>query len=123
MFNKNNKHLMNEINLESENNDLFLDLQNKIPNLDILVKKNIISASTAERVKIFKSIIENKYLKLKEREKLIKRNWNNIEKYLTTITSLTELEKEEIKTIAKIKENQIYRLISLSSYILGYVLN
>ena len=38
---------MNEINLESENNDLFLDLQNKIPNLDILVKKNIISASTA----------------------------------------------------------------------------
>ena len=111
MFNKNNKHLMNEINLESENNDLFLDLQNKIPNLDILVKKNIISASTAERVKIFKSIIENKYLKLKEREKLIKRNWNNIEKYLTTITSLTELEKEEIKTIAKIKENQIYRLI------------
>ena len=47
MFIKNNKHLMNEINLESENNDLFLDLQNKIPNLDILVKKNIISASTA----------------------------------------------------------------------------
>ena len=102
---------MNKINLEDENDDLFLDLKNKIPNLDILVKKKIISASTAERVKIFKSIIENKYVKLKERENLKKRNWNNIENYLSTITCLTESEKEEIKIIAKIKENQIYRLI------------
>ena len=47
--------------------------EDEIPNLDILVKNRIISSSTAEKVKIFKSIIENKYLKLKEREKSKKR--------------------------------------------------
>ena len=102
---------MIEINQEKENNELYLEFQSKIINLDILVSKKIISSSTAEKVKIFKSIIENKYLKLKEREKMKKINWNKIEKYLSTITSLTESEKEEIKITAKIKENQIYRLI------------
>ena len=85
--------------------------EDEIPNLDILVKNRIISSSTAEKVKIFKSIIENKYLKLKEREKSKKKNWNNIEKYLSTIISLTESEKDEIRQLAKLKENQLYRLI------------
>ena len=100
---------MNEINEENEKDNN--KIEQEIPNLDILVKKGIISSSTAEKVKIFKSIIENKYLKLNEREKLKIRNWNKIEKYLSTITSLTESEKKEIKLMAKLKENQMYRLI------------
>ena len=100
---------MNEINEENEKDNNKIDPE--IPNLDILVKKGIISSSTAEKVKIFKSIIENKYLKLNEREKLKIRNWNKIEKYLSTITSLTESEKKEIKLMAKLKEHQMYRLI------------
>ena len=101
---------MNEITKENENL-MDLDMVKNIPNLDILAQKKIISSSTAEKVKIFKSIIENKYLKLKEREKTKKNNWNKIEKYLSSITSLSDAEKDEIKIIAKIKENQIYRLI------------
>ena len=101
---------MNEITKENENL-MDLDMVKKIPNLDILAQKKIISSSTAEKVKIFKSIIENKYLKLKEREKTKKNNWNKIEEYLSSITSLSEAEKDEIKIMAKIKENQIYRLI------------
>ena len=104
---------MNEINKEKENEskNIDLDLEKDIPNLDTLVKTKVISSSTAERVKITKSIIENKYLKLIEREKAKKNNWNKIDKYLSTITALTESEKNEIKIIAKLKENQIYRLI------------
>ena len=63
---------MNEITKENENL-MDLDMVKKIPNLDILAQKKIISSSTAEKVKIFKSIIENKYLKLKEREKTKKK--------------------------------------------------
>ena len=100
---------MNEIKQENDQNNN--NLEQEIPNLDILVKKKIISSSTAEKVKIFKSIIEYKYLKLNEREKLKKKIWNKINKYLSTITSLTDSEKEEIKIIAKLKENQMYRLI------------
>ena len=104
---------MNEINKEKENDseNIDLDLEKDIPNLDTLVKTKIISSSTAERVKISKSMIENKYLKLIEREKTKKNNWNNIDKYLSTITALTEQEKKEIKITAKLKENQLYRLI------------
>ena len=104
---------MNEINKEKENEskNIDLDLEKDIPNLDTLVKTKVISSSTAERVKITKSIIENKYLKLIEREKAKKNNWNKIDKYLSTITALTESEKKEIKIAAKLKENQIYRLI------------
>ena len=104
---------MNEINKENENEgkNRDLDLEKDIPNLDTLVKTKVISSSTAERVKISKSIIENKYLKLIEREKAKKNNWSKIDKYLSTITALTESEKNEIKIIAKLKENQIYRLI------------
>ena len=104
---------MNEINKEKENEskNIDLDLEKDIPNLDTLVKTKVISSSTAERVKITKSIIENKYLKLIEREKAKKNNWSKIDKYLSTITALTESEKKEIKIAAKLKENQIYRLI------------
>ena len=104
---------MNDINKEKENDseNIDLDLEKDIPNLDTLVKTKVISSSTAERVKISKSMIENKYLKLIEREKTKKRNWNNIDKYLSTITALTEQEKKEIKITAKLKENQLYRLI------------
>jgi len=104
---------MNEINKEKENDseNIDLDLEKDIPNLDTLVRTKVISSSTAERVKISKSMIENKYLKLIEREKTKKRNWNNIDKYLSTITALTEQEKKEIKITAKLKENQLYRLI------------
>ena len=104
---------MNEINKEKENEgkNRDLDLEKDIPNLDTLVKTKVISSSTAERVKITKSIIENKYLKLIEREKAKKNNWSKIDKYLSTITALTESEKKEIKIAAKLKENQIYRLI------------
>ena len=104
---------MNEINKEKENEskNIDLDLEKDIPNLDTLVKTKVISSSTAERVKISKSIIENKYLKLIEREKAKKNNWSKIDKYLSTITALTESEKKEIKITAKLKENQIYRLI------------
>ena len=104
---------MNEINKEKENEskNIDLDLEKDIPNLDTLVKTKVISSSTAERVKISKSIIENKYIKLIEREKAKKNNWSKIDKYLSTITALTESEKKEIKITAKLKENQIYRLI------------
>ena len=37
-------------------------------------------------------------------------NWNKIDNYLSTIKNLTEKEKNEIKIIAKLKENQLYRL-------------
>ena len=102
---------MKEIFHENKNNDKILNFQTDIPNLDELVKKGIISSFTAEKVKISKSIIENKYLKLFEREKAKKRYWNKIEKYLSTITSLNKAEKEEIRTTIEIKENQLYKLI------------
>ena len=101
---------MNEISQENEKNVINLNFLQKIPNIDILVKKRIISSLTAEKVKIFKSVIENKYLKLIEREKIKKRNFDKIEEYLSTINSLTEKEKEEIKIIAQLRENQTYKL-------------
>ena len=102
---------MNEINKENEK-----DFQEKIKfqiensKLDMLVKTGNISPSTAEKVKISKSIIENKYLKLIKWEKAKQLNWNKIDNYLSTIKNLTEKEKNEIKIIAKLKENQLYRL-------------
>ena len=101
---------MNEINQENEKNKINLNIQEEIPNLDILVKNKIISSLTAEKVKIFKSVIENKYLKLSEREKTKKQIWNKIEKYLSKITSLTDIEKDEIRILAQLRENQIYKL-------------
>ena len=44
---------MNEIKQENDQNNN--NLEQEIPNLDILVKKKIISSSTAENVKIFKT--------------------------------------------------------------------
>ena len=101
---------MNEINQENEKNKINLNIQEEIPNLDILVKSKIISSLTAEKVKIFKSVIENKYLKLSEREKTKKQIWNKIEKYLSKNTSLTDIEKDEIRILAQLRENQIYKL-------------
>ena len=101
---------MNEISQENEKNVINLNFLQKIPNIDILVKKRVISSLTAEKVKIFKSVIENKYIKLIEREKIKKRNLEIIEEYLSTVNSLTEKEKEEIKVLAQLRENQIYKL-------------
>jgi serine/threonine protein kinase len=101
---------MKEINQEKIKNEINVNIQEDIPSLDILVKNKIISSLTAEKVKIFKSIIENKYLKISEREKTKKKLWNKITKYLLNVTSLTEQEKEEIKLVAQLKENQIYKL-------------
>ena len=101
---------MKEINQENIKNEININIQEELPSLDILVKNKIISSLTAEKVKIFKSIIENKYLKISEREKTKKKLWNKIDKYLLKITSLTKEEKEEIKSIAQLKENQIYKL-------------
>ena len=102
---------MNEIN--KENDQDFQDqikYQTENPKLDMLVKTGKISPSTAEKVKISKSIIENKYLKLFKRERAKQLNWNKIENYLSTIKNLTDKEKNEIKIIAKLKENQLYRM-------------
>ena len=101
---------MNEISQENEKNVINLNFLQKIPNIDILVKKRVISSLTAEKVKIFKSVIENKYIKLIEREKIKKRNLEILEEYLSTVNSLTEKEKEEIKVLAQLRENQIYKL-------------
>ena len=89
------------------NNKILID---KIPNLDDLVKEGKISSLTAEKVKISKSIIENKYDKLFKRQKIQEQNWIKIDEYLSTITALTEEEKNEIKCLAKMKESQIYKL-------------
>ena len=101
---------MKEINQEKIKNEINVNIQEDIPSLDMLVKNKIISSLTAEKVKIFKSIIENKYLKISEREKAKKKLWNKIEKYLLKVNSLTKQEIEEIKLVAQLKENQIYKL-------------
>ena len=38
------------------------------------------------------------------------KNWIEIDKYLSGITTLSETEKDDIKLLAKIKENQILKL-------------
>mgnify|MGYP002624815429 CR=1 FL=1 len=102
---------MNEINKGKEKDSQEkIKFQAESPKLDKLVKTGKISSSTAEKVKISKSIIENKYLKLKKRERIKQLNWNKIENYLSTIKNLTDKEKNEIKIIAKLKENQLYRM-------------
>ena len=102
---------MNEINKENEKDfQEKIKFQSENPKLDMLVQTGKISPSTAEKVKISKSIIENKYLKLIKWEKAKQLNWNKIDNYLSTIKNLTEKEKNEIKIIAKLKENQLYRL-------------
>ena len=102
---------MNEINFKNENISKNLFFEKDIPKLDTLVKKGIISASTAEKVKISKTIIENKYLKFLEREKAKKINWNKIENYLSSIKTLTKSEKKEIIAKAELKESQLYKLL------------
>ena len=101
---------MKGINPKKINNEINVNIKEEIPNLDMLVKNKIISSFTAEKVKIYKSIIEKKYLKLGEREEKKKKFLNKIEKYLSTISSLTKQEKEDIKLIGLIQENQIYKL-------------
>ena len=101
---------MNAIIFEEENEDDCIYFTDVIPNLDELVKDGIISSLTAEKVKITKSIIENKYCKLLKRQKINEENWIKINKYLSNITTLTEEEKDDIRLLAKIKENQIYKL-------------
>ena len=101
---------MNAINTEEENefDDIFF--QTEIPNLDKLVKDGKITSLTAEKAKISKSIIEKKYNKLITRQKNHKKIWVEIDKYFSTITTLTDSEKNDIKLIALEKENQILKL-------------
>ena len=101
---------MNAIITLEENEEEKIFLRTEMPNLDELVKEGIISSLTAEKVKITKSIIENKYYKLIKRQKTQEKNWIKIDQYLSTINTLTEAEKDEIKLLAKIKENQILKL-------------
>ena len=101
---------MNAIITIEENEEEKIFLNSEIPNLDELVQEGIISSLTAEKVKITKSIIENKYYKLFKRQKTQEKNWIKIEQYLSTINALTEAEKDDIKLLAKIKENQILKL-------------
>ena len=101
---------MNAINTEEENefDDIFF--QTEIPNLDKLVKDGKITSLTAEKAKISKSIIEKKYNKLITRQKNHKKIWVEIDKYFSTITTLTDSEKNDIKLMALEKENQILKL-------------
>ena len=101
---------MNAFNFWEENEEKEINFRTQIPNLDELVKEGIISSLTAEKVKITKSIIENKYDKLIKRQKDHEKNWIEIDKYLSGITTLSETEKDDIKLLAKIKENQILKL-------------
>ena len=101
---------MNAINIEEENEDLDIIFKSEIPSLDKLVRDGKISSLTAEKVKISKSIIENKIYKLINRQKNHTKNWSEIDKYLSTLNTLTESEKDEIKLMALEKENQIFKL-------------
>ena len=101
---------MNAFNFWEENEEKEINFRTQIPNLDELVKEGIISSLTAEKVKISKSIIENKYDRLIKRQKDHEKNWIEIDKYLSGITTLTDAEKDDIKLLAKIKENQILKL-------------
>ena len=101
---------MNAIITLEENEEEKIFLRTEMPNLDELLKEGIISSLTAEKVKITKSIIENKYYKLFKRQKTQEKNWIKIDQYLSTINALTEAEKDDIKLLAKIKENQILKL-------------
>lgn len=101
---------MNEIIIKEENEEMEINFIMVIPNLDELVKEGIISSITAEKVKISKSIIENKYYKLFKRQKTQEKNWIKINQYLSNINTLTESEKDDIKLLAKMKENQILKL-------------
>ena len=64
---------MNAIITIEENEEEKIFLNSEIPNLDELVQEGIISSLTAEKVKITKSIIENKYYKLFKRQKTQKK--------------------------------------------------
>ena len=101
---------MNAINTEEENefDDIFF--QTEIPNLDKLVKDGKITSLTAEKAKISKSIIEKKYNKLITRQKNHKKIWVEINKYFSTINTLTDAEKNDIKLMALERENQILKL-------------
>ena len=101
---------MNAINTKEENENEDIFFQTEIPNLDKLVKDGKISSLTAEKAKISKSIIEKKYNKLITRQKNHKKNWIEIDKYFSTITTLTDAEKNDIKLMALEKENQILKL-------------
>ena len=99
---------MNEIKFdEIIEQDQINNLIDNIPKIDDLVKLGKISSSTAEKVKISKSIIENKYYKLFKRQREHEKNWLKIEEYLSTINTLTNDEKDNIKAIALMKENEI----------------
>ena len=101
---------MNAIFFKEENEDEEIFFKTEIPNLDKLVKDGKISSLTAEKAKISKSIIEKKYNKLITRQDNHKENWEKIDKYFSTITTLTEAEKNDIKLMALEKENQILKL-------------
>ena len=102
---------MNEIKFdEIIEQDQINNLIDNIPKIDDLVKLGKISSSTAEKVKISKSIIENKYYKLFKRQREHEKNWLKIEEYLSTINTLTNDEKDNIKAIALMKENEILNL-------------
>ena len=101
---------MNAIIFEEENDNDDIFFQTEIPNLDKLVKDGKISSLTAEKTKISKSIIEKKYNKLITRQNNHKKIWVEIDKYFSTITTLTDAEKNDIKLMALEKENQILKL-------------
>ena len=84
------------------------DIINEVPDLDTLVKNGKISTITAEKVKITKSIIENKYYNIFKRIKTHETIWINIEKYLSSIDTLSKSDKNNIKFLVEIKESEIF---------------
>ena len=95
---------------EKQNEKYRANIKNEIADLDKLVKNGTISSLTAEKVKITKSIIENKYYNLFKRQKNHENNWIKIEEYLSTINTLSDSDKNDIRLLAKIKENKILKL-------------
>ena len=101
---------MNGIFQEKENEEEEIKIKDEIPDLDELVRNGNISSLTAEKVKITKSIIENKYYNLEKRQDNHKNIWIEIEKYLSKINTITDADKLDIRLLAQIKENKILKL-------------
>ena len=98
------------LNIEAEDNSFNEENFQEIGNLDELVNKGIILPSTAENVKISKSIIEKKYASLQEKT-IKKLNLQiKIQEYLSKIPNLSETEKQEIINLSYQKENEIIKL-------------
>ena len=97
-------------NNEAEDESIDEETFQEIANLDELVIQGIILPSTAEKVKISKSIIEKKYASLQEKA-IKKLNLQlKIQEYLSKIQNLSETEKQEIINLSYQKENEIIKL-------------